>query len=39
VRRETTNVLLVLVGGALVKITVDGTYLRTPTDPTTWPAW
>jgi uncharacterized repeat protein (TIGR03943 family) len=28
VRRETTNVLLVLVGGALVKITVDGTYLR-----------
>jgi uncharacterized repeat protein (TIGR03943 family) len=28
VRRETTNILLVLVGGALVKITVDGTYLR-----------
>jgi uncharacterized repeat protein (TIGR03943 family) len=28
VRRETTNVLLVLVGGALVKITLDGTYLR-----------
>lgn len=27
-RRETTNVLLVLVGGALVKITLDGTYLR-----------
>jgi uncharacterized repeat protein (TIGR03943 family) len=27
-RRETTNVLLLLVGGALVKITVDGTYLR-----------
>jgi uncharacterized repeat protein (TIGR03943 family) len=28
VRREAANVLLVLVGGALVKITVDGTYLR-----------
>jgi uncharacterized repeat protein (TIGR03943 family) len=28
VRRETTNILLVLVGGALVKITVNGTYLR-----------
>jgi uncharacterized repeat protein (TIGR03943 family) len=28
VRRETTSILLVLVGGALVKITVDGTYLR-----------
>jgi uncharacterized repeat protein (TIGR03943 family) len=28
VRRETTNVLLVLVGGALLKITLDGTYLR-----------
>ena len=27
-RRETTNVLLVLVGGALLKITLDGTYLR-----------
>jgi uncharacterized repeat protein (TIGR03943 family) len=27
-RRETGNVLLVLVGGALVKITLDGTYLR-----------
>ncbi|HEX9336521.1 MAG TPA: TIGR03943 family protein [Pseudonocardiaceae bacterium] len=27
-RRETTNVLLVLVGGALVKITLNGTYLR-----------
>lgn len=27
-RRETVNLLLVLVGGALVKITVDGTYLR-----------
>jgi uncharacterized repeat protein (TIGR03943 family) len=27
-RRETCNVLLVLVGGALVKITLDGTYLR-----------
>jgi len=28
VKRETTNVLLLLVGGALVKITLDGTYLR-----------
>jgi uncharacterized repeat protein (TIGR03943 family) len=28
VRRETTNVLLLLVGGALVKLTVDRTYLR-----------
>jgi uncharacterized repeat protein (TIGR03943 family) len=28
VRREATNVLLVLVGGALIKITLDGTYLR-----------
>jgi uncharacterized repeat protein (TIGR03943 family) len=28
VRREATNVLLVLVGGALLKITLDGTYLR-----------
>jgi uncharacterized repeat protein (TIGR03943 family) len=27
-RRDTTNVLLVLVGAALVKITLDGTYLR-----------
>lgn len=27
-RRDATNVLLLLVGGALVKITVDGTYLR-----------
>lgn len=27
-RREATNVLLVLLGGALVKITLDGTYLR-----------
>jgi uncharacterized repeat protein (TIGR03943 family) len=27
-RRETTNVVLLLVGGALVKITLDGTYLR-----------
>jgi uncharacterized repeat protein (TIGR03943 family) len=26
--RETTNVLLLLVGGALLKITIDGTYLR-----------
>jgi len=28
VRRETQNVLLVLVGGALLKITFNGTYLR-----------
>lgn len=27
-RRETQNVLLVLVGGALIKIVVDGSYLR-----------
>ena len=27
-RRETTNILLLLVGGAMVKITLDGTYLR-----------
>lgn len=27
-RRETQNVLLVLVGGALIKIVLDGTYLR-----------
>jgi uncharacterized repeat protein (TIGR03943 family) len=27
-RRETTNILLLLVGGALVKTTLDGTYLR-----------
>ncbi|HEX5401782.1 MAG TPA: TIGR03943 family protein, partial [Pseudonocardiaceae bacterium] len=27
-RRETTNILLVLVGSALIKITLDGTYLR-----------
>ncbi|APU16896.1 MULTISPECIES: TIGR03943 family putative permease subunit [Actinoalloteichus] len=27
-RRETQNVLLVLLGGALVKISLDGTYLR-----------
>jgi uncharacterized repeat protein (TIGR03943 family) len=27
-RRETTNILLLLVGGALMKITLDGTYLR-----------
>lgn len=27
-RRETTNVVLVLLGGALLKITADGTYLR-----------
>lgn len=27
-RRDTTNILLVLLGGALVKITADGTYLR-----------
>jgi uncharacterized repeat protein (TIGR03943 family) len=28
VRRDTTNVLLILVGGALLKITLNGTYLR-----------
>jgi uncharacterized repeat protein (TIGR03943 family) len=28
VRRETTNVLLMLLGGALLKITLDGTYVR-----------
>lgn len=28
VRRETANILLVLVGGALLKITMNGTYLR-----------
>jgi uncharacterized repeat protein (TIGR03943 family) len=28
VRRETANVLLLLVGGAMVKITTDGSYLR-----------
>jgi uncharacterized repeat protein (TIGR03943 family) len=27
-RRETTNILLLLVGGALLKITLNGTYLR-----------
>ncbi|HEY0808425.1 MAG TPA: TIGR03943 family protein, partial [Pseudonocardiaceae bacterium] len=27
-RRETTNILLMLLGGALVKITLNGTYLR-----------
>lgn len=28
VRRETTNILLILIGGALLKITLNGTYLR-----------
>lgn len=36
VRRETTDILLILVGGALVKITLNGTYLRY-VKPSAWP--